>query len=244
MRASEQVEILPADELGASLAASHEGSLAALPALEPPAAKSDAIVQAEPEAEPTPILTRPARSVTEGADLDSEQEPTFESSSPEPDSGLDEPTIILREWTEHFPAAETAHQVAVSAPEEPFQFEMERAHQYMVTGPIDDDTEQVPALASPVDVQPTWRAPEPPVSTASAPLLPQTLHDTSGTLSAPPQAKDTLKAHHISTPLDRGNTKSSDDLVQKMKQLKELLEIGIITEDEFRQKKLELLDRL
>jgi hypothetical protein len=245
MRASEQVEILPADELGALPAAPLEESLLVSAAVEPPAANVDSLFTAEPEVAAAALFARPARPVMDDADVASEQEMSLENSSQEGDAESDEPTMILREWSEYFPAAETAHEMAASATDdEPFQFEQERQHQYMVTGPIDDDTEQVPAPASPVEVQPTWRAPEPPVSTASAPHLAQTLHDTSGTLSTPPQAQDSLKAHHISTPLDRGNTKSSDDLVQKMKQLKELLEIGIISEDEFKQKKLELLDRL
>ena len=52
-----------------------------------------------------------------------------------------------------------------------------------------------------------------------------------------------LRARTPSTSLRARNSKSQEDLVQKMKQLRELLEIGLITEEEFMQKKTELLSR-
>jgi hypothetical protein len=77
----------------------------------------------------------------------------------------------------------------------------------------------------------------------SAPLSSGNL-TTSGLLGKNEHTSGSLKTRHPSTPLRGRNSKGNEDLVQKMKQLKEMLEIGLITDDEFAEKKAELLARL
>jgi hypothetical protein len=255
MRASQQVEVMPADEIGAALAENAEQApeLYAAPETQEEtgdAPSEEASAATHMAGEHPPVIARQARTLSEAvvAQPDTQAEYTEPDGYSAPDSGADEahsepdePTVKLREWSEHVAAAAHSPERDETHDEEPFKFEAERTHQYMTTGPIDEGDDGSPAF--PVGAQPTWHTPE--QARVPAPAQPSpTLHDTSGSLNSHNHEQNNLKARHISTPLRRNNAKSTDDLVQKMKQLKELLEIGIISEEEFTQKKLELLDRL